>query len=70
MVAMELFDSDKQPATQLTKDIVKLASDKGLLLLPCGIHGNVIRFLTPLTIEEELLDKGLNILQQVLKELS
>lgn len=70
MVAMELFDKNQQPAVQLTKDIVKLASEKGLLLLPCGIHGNVIRFLTPLTIEDELLDKGLNILDEVLQELT
>jgi len=69
MVAMELFDSEKQPAVQLTKDIVKRSSEKGLLLLPCGVHGNVIRFLTPLTIEEELLDRGLNILEEVLNEL-
>jgi len=70
MVAMELFDVDKQPAVQLTKDIVKRASGKGLLLLPCGIYGNVIRFLTPLTIEDELLDKGLDILEETLTELN
>ncbi len=69
MVAMELFNADKQPDVKLTKNIVKHASDKGLLLLPCGIHGNVIRFLTPLTINNDQLEEGLNILREVLDDL-
>ena len=70
MVAMELFDEQQQPDAELTKNIVKLAADKGLLLLPCGVYGNVIRFLTPLTIEFDLLEQGLNILEVVMDELS
>jgi 4-aminobutyrate aminotransferase len=70
MVAMELFDAKQQADTELTRNIVKLAAEKGLLLLPCGVYGNVIRFLTPLTIEFEVLDEGLNILEKVMAELS
>jgi 4-aminobutyrate aminotransferase-like enzyme len=43
------------------------ARDAGLLLLICGVHANVIRFLYPLTIEDALLDEGLNILHNALR---
>ena len=69
MIAMELFDENKQPAAQLTKNIVKKAAEQGLLLLPCGIYGNVIRILTPLTIEEKQLNAGLDILENTLSVL-
>ena len=70
MVAMEQFDKQQQPDAELTKNIVKLAAEKGLLLLPCGVYGNVIRFLTPLTIEFDLLEQGLTILDATLDELT
>ena len=70
MVAMEFFDEQQQPDVELTKNIVKLAAEKGLLLLPCGVYGNVIRFLTPLTIEFDLLEEGLTILDATLDELT
>ena len=69
MVAMELFNDKQKPDAELTKAIVKSASEKGLLLLPCGVFGNVIRFLTPLTIEFDLLNEGLDILEEVMTEL-
>jgi len=69
MVAMELFDKDGHPAQQLTKDIVARAADNGLLLLPCGIYSNVIRFLPPLTIDFDQLNQGLDKLSFVLSEI-
>lgn len=51
-----------------TKAIVAAARDRGLLLLSCGVRANVIRFLAPLTIEYEILDEGLAILSDVLKD--
>ena len=44
------------------------AFDKGLLLLSCGIDGNVIRLLPPLTASDEELTRGLNLLEEALKE--
>jgi 4-aminobutyrate aminotransferase-like enzyme len=35
--------------------------ENGLLMHTCGHFGNVLRFMAPLTISEELIDKGLRI---------
>lgn len=71
MIAMELVkngDAD-QPDPDLTKSIVALAYQKGLVLLSCGSRGNVIRFLPALTIPDELIQEGLDILEVCFKEL-
>jgi 4-aminobutyrate aminotransferase len=44
------------------------ALSQGLLLLSCGMHGNVIRFLYPLTIPDALFDRALDIIDQALQE--
>ncbi len=61
MVAMELVrnGSAEQPDAELTRAMVAEAARSGLILLSCGIRGNVIRILTPLTIEDEVLEEGL-----------
>ncbi|HHI88877.1 MAG TPA: aminotransferase class III-fold pyridoxal phosphate-dependent enzyme, partial [Hellea balneolensis] len=48
------------------KKIVARAREHGLLLLSCGVRGNVIRFLAPLTIPFDVLDEGLDILAESL----
>lgn len=65
MVAVEIVENrtDKTPDKEKTAHIAKYANDHGLLLLSAGIKGNVIRFLTPLVITDEELDKGLTILE-------
>jgi len=65
MIAIELVKKGdaNQPDAELTKKIVSMAYEKGLVLLSCGSRSNVIRFLPPLTIESELIDEGLNILR-------
>jgi len=65
MVAVEIVDnrSDKNPDKVKTAAITKYANNNGLLLLSAGIKGNVIRFLTPLVITNEELNKGLDILE-------
>jgi 4-aminobutyrate aminotransferase/(S)-3-amino-2-methylpropionate transaminase len=67
MVAMELIkDGDAgQPDADLTRAVVAEAGKNGLLLLSCGVRGNVIRILTPLTIPFGHLDEGLGILGKV-----
>lgn len=64
MVAVELVkDRDsKTPDTEKTTKVAKYANENGLLLLTAGMKGNVIRFLAPLVITDEELDKGFNIL--------
>ena len=42
------------------------AFDRGLLLLSCGLYGNVIRLLPPLTISDDDLERGLELLEESL----
>ena len=51
-----------QPAAELTRNVVAEAARRGLILLSCGTHGNVIRVLVPLTAEDALVDEGLQVL--------
>jgi len=71
MIAVELVKNGdpEQPDAELTKALVTLAYQRGLVLLSCGIRGNVIRFLPALTISDELIREGLDILESCLKEL-
>jgi 4-aminobutyrate aminotransferase / (S)-3-amino-2-methylpropionate transaminase / 5-aminovalerate transaminase len=48
------------------KATVEAAFDAGLLLLACGLYGNVIRLLPPLTIADDELDEGLRLLEEAL----
>jgi 4-aminobutyrate aminotransferase/(S)-3-amino-2-methylpropionate transaminase len=71
MAAMELVTDrgSREPDATLTKALVQKASEKGLVMLSCGVRGNVNRFLSPLTISDELLNEGLDILRESLIEL-
>jgi 4-aminobutyrate aminotransferase len=62
MVAVELREQTGDETTRITAE----ARDKGLMLLSCGIYGNVIRILVPFTIGNEELERGLDILESVL----
>jgi len=72
MVAMEFVKNGDahQPDADLAKALVKRAAEKGLVLLSCGLYGNVIRFLVPLTASEEILEEGLGIVVEALQELT
>lgn len=69
MVAMELVkDGDAtRPDPDLTKRLVAEAGQRGLVLLSCGVRGNVIRFLAPLTTPAPLIAEGLYLLEQSLE---
>ena len=62
MIAFELAERTPDRA----KAIVDAAFDRGLLLLACGLYGNVIRLLPALTISDEELDEGLALLEESL----
>jgi 4-aminobutyrate aminotransferase/(S)-3-amino-2-methylpropionate transaminase len=72
MVAMELVKDRRPdaPDADLTKALVQAAGRRGLVLLSCGIYGNVIRFLTPLTIPDAILAEGLAILEAALEDVA
>ena len=62
-------DADS-PDPDLTKAIAAHALTEGVLLLTCGVRGNVIRFLPPLTIEPQMLGEALNIVGEVISRLT
>lgn len=66
MIAMELVEDrdTKEPAAALTGAINKACHERGLVTLTCGTLGNVFRFLPPLSISDELLGEGLDILDE------
>jgi 4-aminobutyrate aminotransferase/(S)-3-amino-2-methylpropionate transaminase len=65
MVAMELVagGNPDKPDAALAKALCARALEAGLILLSCGVRGNVIRILAPLTIDFAHLDEGLGIMQ-------
>jgi 4-aminobutyrate aminotransferase / (S)-3-amino-2-methylpropionate transaminase / 5-aminovalerate transaminase len=62
MLAVELPEKTPERASRVTA----AARDRGLVLLSCGMYGNVIRILVPLTIDDELLERGLGLLEEAL----
>jgi 4-aminobutyrate aminotransferase / (S)-3-amino-2-methylpropionate transaminase / 5-aminovalerate transaminase len=62
MLALELADRSPDQA----RDVTAAARDEGLLLLSCGLYGNVIRLLPPLSATDEELERGLGILEDAL----
>jgi 4-aminobutyrate aminotransferase / (S)-3-amino-2-methylpropionate transaminase / 5-aminovalerate transaminase len=72
MVAIELVRNrdPHSPDPDLAKALTKRAAEKGLVLLSCGIYGNVIRFLVPLTASDAIVREGLAIVSDSLRELT
>ncbi|MHA7684314.1 4-aminobutyrate--2-oxoglutarate transaminase [Cupriavidus sp. PET2-C1] len=66
MVAVEFRRADGAPDAEFTREVQNRALEQGLLLLSCGVYGNVIRFLFPLTISDAVMNEGLDILADVL----
>jgi 4-aminobutyrate aminotransferase/(S)-3-amino-2-methylpropionate transaminase len=72
MLALELVERDarRSPAPALAAATVAAARERGLILLACGLHGNVIRLLPPVTIGEADLATGLDALEAALREVA
>ena len=67
MVAVEFNDPETgKVSPEFTREVQQKAMKEGLLLLSCGVNGNVVRFLYPLTITDQLFDKALAILARAL----
>lgn len=70
MIAIELVKSGTaEPDAELTQKLSTAAHAAGVVVLTCGMFGNVIRLLPPLTITDELLAEGIDVLAQLLHEL-
>jgi 4-aminobutyrate aminotransferase / (S)-3-amino-2-methylpropionate transaminase / 5-aminovalerate transaminase len=71
MIAMEMVKpGTTEPDAALAGALSKACHAAGLLTLTCGTYGNILRFLPPLVIAEEQLNKGLAILAQALVEVA
>ncbi|MAO93465.1 MAG: 4-aminobutyrate--2-oxoglutarate transaminase [Rhodospirillaceae bacterium] len=69
MNAVEFNDvKTNLPSADFANRVRAKALEKGLILLTCGVHGNVIRFLAPITIQDTVFSEALNILEESIKE--
>jgi len=67
MIALEFVrPGTKEPAADVCAAVAKAAHADGVVVLTCGTYGNVIRLLPPLVIPENLLDEGLDVLDQAI----
>ena len=70
MIAVEFVKPDTaEPDAELTNALAAAAHAAGVIVLTAGTFGNVVRFLPPLTISDDLLSEGLDILSGLLAEL-
>lgn len=70
MIAVELVKSGTlEPDADLTKALCAGAHAAGVIVLSCGTYGNVLRFLPPLAISDDLLNEGLDVLADLLRDL-
>ncbi|MGV0597004.1 4-aminobutyrate--2-oxoglutarate transaminase [Mycolicibacterium vulneris] len=70
MIAVELVKAGTTtPDPELTKALCAGAHAAGVIVLSCGTYGNVLRFLPPLTISDELLIDGLDVIELILRDL-
>ncbi len=56
------------PSAEFANKVRLLALEKGLILLTCGVHGNVIRFLAPITIQDEVFAEALDTIEASILE--
>jgi 4-aminobutyrate aminotransferase / (S)-3-amino-2-methylpropionate transaminase / 5-aminovalerate transaminase len=70
MIAVEFVRSGTaDPDAELTRALCTQAHNAGVIVLSCGTHNNVVRLLPPLTISDELLVEGLDVLALILADL-
>ncbi len=72
MVGVELVmdRATKEPAAEKTGAIIKRCYEHGLIIMSCGALRNILRLMFPLVIEEDELSKGLDILEDAIKEVN
>jgi 4-aminobutyrate aminotransferase/(S)-3-amino-2-methylpropionate transaminase len=67
MVAIELVQpGSKEPNGEVLGKVVKYAQTKGVLFLTAGTYGNVLRFLPPLVISDDLVKEAMSVLDEAL----
>ena len=66
MIGIELVKDDREPNPDAYTAVAGGALERGLFILPCGPDGNIIRFLPPLNVSMEDLDRGIDIIDEAL----
>lgn len=70
MRGIELVNADGSPAPQALATLLQTTREAGLLIMPSGKYRHIVRLLAPLTIEPEVFEEGLDILERCLAGLS
>ena len=71
MLAVEIVKpGSTEPDPVFTKAVAAEAFNRGVIVLTCGTYGNIIRLLPPLVISDELLDEGISVLADIVRELA
>jgi 4-aminobutyrate aminotransferase len=69
MNAVEFKNSESgAPDAAFANRVREIALSKGLILLTCGVYANVIRFLSPITIQDEVFSEALDILEASIRD--
>jgi 4-aminobutyrate aminotransferase/(S)-3-amino-2-methylpropionate transaminase len=70
MIGLELcYDRDpRKPAAKVVANVIKVAQEQGVLAIPASALGNVIRILSPLTIDDADLDRGLDVITKAVQD--
>jgi 4-aminobutyrate aminotransferase len=69
MLAIEFSHPDGSPAGNLLSKVQEGCLENKLLTLGCGVHGNGMRFATPLNVKKEEIDQGIAIIDHVLSQI-
>ncbi len=72
MVSFELVKdrATRAPDPELTGALTRRATANGLILLSCGLYGNVVRIMVPITASDTIVEEGLDIIEQSLREVT
>ncbi len=71
MMAVELVrPGTKEPDPALTGAVARACHARGLVVLTAGSFGNVFRFLPPLSISDDLLHEGLDVIAEAFAEVT
>lgn len=68
MIGVEFRTGDRQPDREMAKAVIHACFDEGLLLLTCGPWDNTIRFIPPLVVTQEQVDRGLEVFARAMKQ--
>jgi 4-aminobutyrate aminotransferase len=70
MIATEFRTADHKPDKKTAKAIIQACQDQRLLLLSCGTYDNSIRWIPPLVVTADQIDRALNILRKALEQVA